>query len=88
MLLALQRGPVVRAFVAGGIVRRGLIERMGEAVAGAQAARQGEATRPSELKPDAAMVAASKRLGSAKRPGFVKGKGCKRRKMPRPNYYI
>jgi hypothetical protein len=35
LLLALQRGPVVRAFVAGGIVHRGRIERMGEAVTGA-----------------------------------------------------
>jgi hypothetical protein len=38
MLLALQRGPVVRAFVAGGIVHRGRIERMGKAVASAAAA--------------------------------------------------
>jgi hypothetical protein len=38
LFLALQRGPVVRAFVAGGIVRRGLIARMGGAVMGAAAA--------------------------------------------------
>jgi hypothetical protein len=67
---ALQRGPLVRAFAVGGIVHRRLIGRMDEALTSAAAVRQGEAT----MKPDAALVGRSKRLGRAKRPGFVKGK--------------